>query len=176
MYLALMKPVLFAVLAGLCWGIGEVFTRSVLHSKEIGPFAAIAVRSTVAIPAIWAAYYIAAHVLRSPMEVDGWFAQASGRTWLKLIIGSGLIAGAAAMIFFYAALSLGEVSRIKPIAFALAPATAVVLGWLTLGESLTARKVIALALILAGVVLLTGQSKPKSVQSDPDDQSIRTNS
>ncbi len=171
-----MKPVLLAVLAGLCWGIGEVFTRSVLHSKEIGPFAAIAIRSTVAIPAIWAAYYIAAHVLRSPMEVEGWFTQASARTWFKLIVGSGLIAGAAAMIFFYAALSLGEVSRIKPIAFALAPATAVLLGWLTLGESLTVRKVIALVLILTGVVLLTGQPKAKRAESLPGDQSIRTNS
>jgi len=171
-----MKPVIFAILAGLCWGIGEVFTRSVLHSKEIGPFAAVAVRSTVAIPAIWAAYYIAAHVIKSPMEIEGWLTQASARTWVKLIVGSGLIAGAAAMIFFYAALSLGEVSRIKPIAFALAPATAVLLGWLTLGESLTARKIIALALILAGVILLTGQPKQKITQPEIDDHLTRTNS
>ena len=171
-----MKPVIFAILAGLCLGIGEVFTRSVLHSKEIGPFAAVAVRSTVAIPAIWAAYYIAAHVIKSPMEIEGWLTQASARTWVKLIVGSGLIAGAAAMIFFYAALSLGEVSRIKPIAFALAPATAVLLGWLTLGESLTARKIIALALILTGVILLTGQPKQKTTQPEIDDHLTRTNS
>lgn len=171
-----MKPILLAVLAGLCWGVGEVFTRSVLHSKEIGPFAAVAVRSTVAIPAIWAAYYIAAHVLKSPMEVEGWVHSASARTWLKLVIGSGLIAGAAAMIFFYAALSLGEVSRIKPIAFALAPATAVLLGWLALGETLTLKKAVAVGLILAGVVLLTGQPKARPASETAADQSTRTNS
>lgn len=154
-----MKPILLAVLAGLCWGIGEVFTRSVLHSKEIGPFAAIAVRSTVAIPAIWIAYYIAAHVLKSPTEVQGWFTDASTATWLKLVIGSGLIAGAAAMIFFYAALSMGEISRIKPVAFALAPATAVLIGWLVLGETMTLKKLLAVVLILAGVILLTGQPR-----------------
>ena len=38
-----MQAVLFAVVAGLCWGVGEVFTKSVLHSKQVGPLAAIAV-------------------------------------------------------------------------------------------------------------------------------------
>ncbi len=171
-----MKPIVLAVLAGLCWGIGEVFTRSVLHSKEIGPFAAVAVRSTVALPVIWLAYYIAMNVVKSPMEVQGWLGGTSMATWLKLLIGSGLIAGAAAMIFFYAALSMGEVSRIKPIAFALAPATAVILGWLALGESLTFRKIIAIGLIVAGVVLLTGKAKSPAGAPEEAGQSTRTNS
>lgn len=171
-----MKPIVLAVLAGLCWGIGEVFTRSVLHSKEIGPFAAVAVRSTVALPVIWLAYYIAMNVVKSPMEVHGWFGGASTATWLKLLIGSGLVAGAAAMIFFYAALSMGEVSRIKPVAFALAPATAVILGWLALGESLTVRKVIAIGLIIAGVVMLTGKAKSPADAPEEANQSTRTNS
>jgi Integral membrane protein DUF6. len=59
------------------------------------------------------------------------------------------------MICFYAALNFGEVSRIKPIAFALAPATAVLIGWLALGEPMTARKAAAVALILTGVVMLS---------------------
>ncbi len=171
-----MKPIVLAVLAGLCWGIGEVFTRSVLHSKEIGPFAAVAVRSTVALPVIWLAYYIAMNVVKSPMEVQGWLGGASTATWFKLVIGSGLVAGAAAMIFFYAALSMGEVSRIKPVAFALAPATAVILGWLALGESLTLRKVIAIGLIIAGVVMLTGKAKSPAGALEKADQSTRTNS
>lgn len=171
-----MKPIVLAVLAGLCWGIGEVFTRSVLHSKEIGPFAAVAVRSTVALPVIWLAYYIAMNVVKSPMEVQGWLGGASTATWFKLVIGSGLVAGAAAMIFFYAALSMGEVSRIKPVAFALAPATAVILGWLALGESLTLRKIIAIGLIIAGVVMLTGKAKSPADALEKADQSTRTNS
>lgn len=151
-----MQAILFALGAGLCWGVGEVFTRSVLHTREVGPMAAIAVRSTVALPAIWLAYVVAAHVLALPSEVSGWARGMSAGTWAKLVIGSGLIAGAAAMVCFYAALSLGEVSRVKPVAFAAAPATAVVLGWLVLGEGISARKLIAVGLILAGVVLLTG--------------------
>jgi len=154
-----MKAILLAVAAGLCWGVGEVATRSVLHSKQVGPLAAIAVRSTVALPVIWLAYWVAVSVLRSPAEPAGWATRAEAATWAKLVLGSGLVAGAAAMICFYAALSLGEISRIKPIAFALAPATAVLLGWLVLGEEMSARKGLAVGLIIAGVVLLTFNPK-----------------
>ena len=50
-----MAAIVLAVLAGLAWGIGEVFTKSVLHSKQIGPITAIAVRSSVALPASYPA-------------------------------------------------------------------------------------------------------------------------
>jgi transporter family protein len=147
-----MKPILLAIAAGLCWGVGEVATRSALHSKEVGPFAAVTIRSIVALPLIVLAYLIARRV--SPIEAQR-LADVSGATWAKLIVGSGLVAGAAAMVFFYAALSLGEISRIKPIAFALAPATGVLLGWVLLGEPMTSRKLIGVGIILTGVVVLT---------------------
>ncbi len=147
-----MKAVLFAIAAGLCWGVGEVATRSVLHSGRVGPFAAVAIRSTIALPLIWAAWLVARRF--SDLEARG-FADVDGVAWTKLILGSGLVAGAAAMIFFYAALSIGEISRVKPIAFALAPATGVLLGWLLLGEPMSGRKVGGVALILLGVVVLT---------------------
>ncbi|MBX3403674.1 MAG: EamA family transporter [Phycisphaeraceae bacterium] len=156
-----MPAILLAVAAGLCWGIGELFTKSVLHTHKVGPITAITIRSTVALPVLWLAYVLAVYVLRSPRENAAWFrgveaGGADAATILKLVCGSGLIAGAAAMICFYAALSLGEVSRVKPIAFALAPATAVVLGWLVLKEGMTVQKALGVALILGGVLLLTG--------------------
>lgn len=154
-------PIFLAICAGLCWGIGEVATRAALHTKEIGPFAALAVRSTIALPLIWIAYLTAAHALALPTEPRNWPSTLTTPTWAKLILGSGLVAGAAAMIFFYTALSMAEISRIKPIAFALAPVTAVILGWLLLGESMTPRKAIAVALILVGVILLTGGTHTK---------------
>ena len=51
--------------------------------------------------------------------------------------------------------SLHSVSRVKPIAFGLAPATAVVLGILFLGEGVSVAKIAGLVLVVAGVVLLT---------------------
>lgn len=148
-----MKATLLAVAAGLCWGIGELATKSVLHSGKVGPITAIAVRSTVALPVLWLAYYIA--VPRLKAEPADWL-RADAPILLKLVLGSGLVAGAAAMICFYAALHVGEISRVKPIAFALAPAVAAVLAFVLLGETLTPRKAIGILTILAGVLLLTG--------------------
>lgn len=152
-----MLAIVFAVLAGLCWGVGEVFTKSVLHSRQVGPLAAIAVRSTVALPVLWAVW---AALGRGGDQPPFWRAD-SGVLW-KLILGSGLIAGAGGMACFYLALHFGEVSRVKPIAFALAPAVGVVLAVVTLGEPMTARKLAGLAAIIVGVVLLAapGNSRP----------------
>lgn len=148
-----MNALILAILAGLCWGVGEVFTKSVLHSGKIGPITAIAVRSTVALPVLWIVYLVFVHGRR--MEPANWV-KADWPTLLKLICGSGLIAGAGGMICFYASLHLGEISRIKPIAFSIAPATAVLLGWMILGEPMSWPKACGVVLILAGVVLLTG--------------------
>jgi probable blue pigment (indigoidine) exporter len=149
-----MLPYLYAVLAGLCWGIGEVFTRSVLHSKEVTPLAAIALRSTVALPVLWLVWALA-RASATP-DTPALLERASGGSLWKLVLGSGLLAGAGGMAFFYAALGGAEVSRVKPIAFGLAPATAVLVGWMVLGESLSTPKILGLVCILAGVVLLTG--------------------
>ena len=150
-----MKAVILAILAGLCWGIGEFFTKQVLHTGKVGPLTAIAVRSTVALPVLWLVYLVVVHARAA--EPRAWLQSADPSTLARLVFGSGLTAGAVAMICFYGALHLGPISKVKPIAFALAPVVAVLLGWLVLGESMTPRKVIAVALIVAGVVLLTGE-------------------
>lgn len=59
------------------------------------------------------------------------------------------------MLCFYGALHLGPILRLKPIAFTVAPVVAVLLGWVILGEPMSARKVIAIAMVVGGVVLLT---------------------
>ena len=147
-----MMAYLLAALAGLFWGIGELFTKSVLHTGKVGPITAIAVRSTVALPLLWAAYLVAHRGFKS--EPPGWLS-AGTPTLARLTLGSGVIAGGLAMVCFYVALSMGEISRVKPIAFCLAPATAAVLAWAFLGEPMTAKKAAGIACVLAGVVLLT---------------------
>ena len=160
-----MKPMLFAIAAGLCWGIGEVCTRSALHGGRIGPIGAITVRSLVAIPFLILVFWLMTRGVAG-LRIEPALAEADRATWLKLVLGSGLVAGAMAMIFFYVALSLGEVSVVKPIAFSIAPAVGVLLGWLVLGESMDARKALAVGLILAGVVILTTGGKPAAAAGD----------
>ncbi len=146
-----MKAVFLASTAGLLWGVGEVFTKVVLHTGKIGPITAMAVRSTVALPVIWLTWYLVAH---NSTEPSGW-TKAGAPTLAKLGLGSGLIAGAGGMIFFYLALHAGDISKVKPIAFTVAPTTAVILGWLFLGESMTAQKIVGVMLVIAGVLVLT---------------------
>lgn len=154
-----MKPILFAVAAGVCWGVGEVCTRSALHAGKVGPIGAITVRSLVAIPLLVLVYWLMTRGAAG-LRVEPSVAQADGATWTKLVLGSGVVAGGLAMVCFYTALSLGEVSVVKPIAFSIAPAVGVLLGWLVLGESMDARKVLAVGLIVAGVVVLTTSGRP----------------
>lgn len=148
-----MKAMIFAVLAGVCWGVGEVFTKAVLHTGKVGPLAAIALRSTVALPVLWAVWWWGTRAAK--LEPANWTSAGAG-TLGKLALGSGLIAGAGGMACFYLALSFGEVSRVKPVAFALAPAIGAVLGWLALGETMTLRKAAGVVVILVGVVVLAG--------------------
>ncbi len=157
-----MRAILLAVAAGLCWGIGEVCTKSVLHGHRIGPLTAILARSLLALPVLAVAWYAATHWWQT--EPRAQWRELAFADVLKLVLGSGFVAGGLAMAFFYSALALDDVSRIKPIAFTIAPAVGALLGWLALGEAMTARKAIAIALILAGVVLLTGAGA--AVQAD----------
>ncbi|MEY3026247.1 MAG: hypothetical protein RLZZ238_1144 [Planctomycetota bacterium] len=153
-----MKPVILAIVAGLCWGIGEVCTRSALHSGKFGPISAITIRSLVALPLLLAVYWLMTRGgagLRP--EPSPW--AADGGNWTKVLIGSGVVAGGIAMASFYMALSVGEVSVVKPIAFSVAPAVGVMLGWLVLGESMDMRKGVAVGLIVLGVVVLSTGSR-----------------
>ena len=149
-----LRAILLAIGAGLCWGVGELCTRAVLHTGKVGPLTAIAVRSAVALPVIVLAWVVARYVLGAASEPAD-FLHAGGKNWALLVLGSGLVAGAAAMILFYASLSQGPISLTKPIAFSLAPATAVLLGWLVLREPMTLPKALGVGLILAGVLVLT---------------------
>jgi uncharacterized membrane protein len=152
-----MRAVLFAVIAGLCWGVGEIFTKSALNSRQIGPMGVLLVRALVTVPPAALAYLVAAQLWKT--ETAAWWRDMDASVWLKLIVGSGLMAGFAGVFFFYWGLSLpgGDISRLRPIAFSLAPASAVILGWLALGEAMTLRKGAAVLLIVAGIVLLTGE-------------------
>ena len=156
-----MKALLLAVLAGVFWGTGELCTKMVLHTGRIGPITAIAVRSAVALPLLWIAYAVASRGFGA--EPRGWWHSLAGEDWARLLLGSGVVAGAAGMICFYTALHLGEISLVKPVAFTVAPAVAVLLGWAILGEPISIRKGIAVAMILAGVVLLAGERSRAAV-------------
>lgn len=155
-----MTAIVFAVLAGLAWGVGELCAKSALKSHEVGPLTAIAVRTTVALPVVWAIWFAAVRGWLEPLGIQAVrepaiLGSASAATWWKLLLGAGVGAGALGIGFFYLGLAAGDVSRVKPVAFALAPTFAAVGAFLVLGEALSVKKVLGLLLVLAGIVVLT---------------------
>lgn len=157
-----MKAILFAILAGLCWGVGEIFTKGALNSKAVGPMTALLVRAAITLPPCIVAYLLAMYVWRN--EPVNWIKEAPASVWLKLILGSGLLAGFLGVFFFYTGLAQpgGDISLLRPIAFGLAPATAVLLGWIMLGERMTLTKGVACALIIGGIVMLGAEHSAKA--------------
>ena len=153
----MLPSIILAIVAGLCWGIGEVCSKWVLSSHQIGPITAITLRSTIALPILWAVYLVTVHVRHDTTE--GAIGNLQRPQWLALICGSGLLAGALAMIFFYMSMKGAPISVVKPIAFTLSPAVAVLLGWAVLKEGMTPVKGCAVSLILLGVILLTVGAK-----------------
>jgi uncharacterized membrane protein len=115
------------------------------------------VRTGLALPPALLAYWIAYSLVRS--EPQAWW-QSDTRTLLLLTLGSALMAGFGGVFFFYLGMDAGNITIVKPIAFTLAPAIAVLLGWLVLGESMPAQKAIGIGLILAGVIVLTTSRAP----------------
>lgn len=160
-----MHAILCAVLAGLCWGVGEIFTKSAINTREIGPLGATLIRAAVTLP-LAVLGFIVAFNLKQFHEPAFWRGMntPSGSTWAKLILGSGVLAGFGGVFFFYLGLSLpgGDISKLRPIAFALAPAVAVFLGWWFLGESMSIRKFAAVVLIVVGIGMLAGAGKKPS--------------
>jgi uncharacterized membrane protein len=146
-----MKAVIFAVLAGVCWGLGELFTKSVLNSGRVGPMTVLLVRTAAALPPALLVYVLFYHALRT--EPQQWW-RADTPVLMKLVLGSALLAGFGGVFFFYLGLSHGGISVVKPIAFTVGPAIAVLLAWLVLREQMNMPKAIGIVMVLVGVVLI----------------------
>jgi uncharacterized membrane protein len=152
-----MRAIIFAVLAGLCWGVGEIFTKWAINTGRVGPFTVLFLRACVTVVPALIACFIATRIAKT--EPAEWWKTMTPSVWAMVIGGSGLLAGFLGVFFFYWGLGSpgGDISIIRPIAFALSPATAVLLGWLVLDEGMTVRKAISVVLIVVGIALLAGE-------------------
>lgn len=156
-----MYAILCAILAGLCWGVGEIFTKAAINTKEIGPLGAALMRAGVTLPLALLGFLVVQAIFKTE---PAFWREMKPATWAKVIIGSGVLAGFSGVFFFYLGLSLpgGDISKLRPIAFALAPTVAVFLGWWYLGEAMTIKKLVAVVLIVVGIGLLAGVGKIKT--------------
>ncbi len=161
-----MQAILFSLLAGLCWGVGEFFTKQVMMSGKVGPFAVIMVRIVLAAPIAIAAYLIAANF--SKMEVKEWWMM-PGDIKFKLLFGSTLLASFGGVAFFYLGLKYGDISVVVPIAMGLSPVVGAFLGWWILQESMPSMKAAGIGLMVAGLAMVAvgGRSPSQSNGAPP---------
>ncbi|OPX87352.1 MAG: EamA-like transporter family protein [Pelotomaculum sp. PtaB.Bin104] len=137
-----MKPLFFALLAMLCWGIGPIFSK--LGLIKVEPFTALTIR-TVAVAGVMILAGLFSGKLSNVAQVN-WRAA-------SFIIAEGILAALLGQLAYYYAIKGGEVSLVSPLAAAF-PLITVLLAFLFLGESLSVPKVIGALLIVTGVIVI----------------------
>ena len=139
-----MKAQLLALLTAMAWGIGGYFEKKGLHQGHLSPQVGITLRTVTAL------------IVLAAVSLPQWktIPQAGARPLLYMIIGGGLLAGAAGMLCFYAALKGAPLGKVMPIAFT-APLFGALMGVAFGGEALSARIAVGMLLTIGGIVVLT---------------------
>lgn len=139
-----MKPEVLALLTAAAWGVGGYFEKKGLHQGHLSPQVGITLRTGVALVILAS---ISAPQLRS-------IAHAGPRALTMMILGGGVVAGAAGMLCFYAAIKGAPLTRVMPIAFT-SPLFGALMGVLIGGETLTLKTILGILMSVGGIVLLT---------------------
>lgn len=139
-----MKPEVFALLTAICWGVGGYFEKKGLQLGNLSPTMGITLRTLTAV------------IILGIASFPQWknLPQAGPKALLYMIIGGGVVAGAAGMLCFYTALKGAPLNRVMPIAFT-SPLFGAIMGILLAGEPLTWRTGLGILLTIGGIVLLT---------------------
>lgn len=139
-----MRPQLFALLTAIAWGVGGYFEKKGLHLGNLSPQMGITIRTFVAL------------ILLGIISYPYWktVPQAGPKALLYMIIGGGVVAGAAGMTFFYVAIKGAPLSRVMPIAFT-SPLFGALMGIIFSGEPVTLKSILGMVMTVGGIILLT---------------------
>lgn len=138
--------ILYAVLAGIAWGVGGFFEKAGLKEIGLPPIVGIALRTAVAL------------IILGLLSIPAWQAinrSAGIKSWLMIIIGGGIIAGSLGMWCFYSSLSLSDNLGITlAIAFAFSPIAGTVTGLLKGNQHMDLKTGLGLISIVFGIILI----------------------
>lgn len=139
-----MKPQIFALMAAICWGVGGYFEKKGLHLGNLSPTMGITLRTLIAF------------ILLAAVSFPQWktLPHAGSKAILYMVIGGGVVAGAAGMLCFYTAIKGAPLSRVMPIAFT-SPLFGALMGLILGGEPLTLKTILGMLLTISGIILLT---------------------
>lgn len=142
------------VLASLCWAAGSIYAR---HTK-LPPFPLQA--TSMQMLAGGACLLVAGLVTGELGRVDVSAVSARSLAAFLYLIGFGSIIGYSAYVWL---LRVSSPARVSTYAY-VNPIVAVLLGWALANEPLTARMLLAAAVIVAGVALIT---MPQRTRAEP---------
>lgn len=139
-----MKPEYFALLTAICWGVGGYFEKKGLHLGNLSPTMGITLRTATAL------------IILGIASFPQWknVPQAGPKALLYMIVGGGVVAGAAGMLCFYTALKGAPLTRVMPIAFT-SPLFGALMGIVLAGEPLTWKTVLGMVMTIGGIIILT---------------------
>lgn len=139
-----MKPQLFALLTAIAWGVGGYFEKKGLHLGNLSPQLGITIRTAVAF------------LILGVVSFSEWkqIPSAGTRALLYMVIGGGVVAGAAGMLCFYTAIKGAPLGKVMPIAFT-SPLFGALMGLWLGGEAFSLKTAIGIVLTIAGIVVLT---------------------
>jgi len=139
-----MKPQLLALCTAIAWGGGGYFEKKGLHMGNLSPQMGITIRTAIAL------------IILGTVSFPYWktIPQAGPKALLYMVIGGGVVAGAAGMLCFYAAIKGAPLGKVMPIAFT-SPLFSVLMGIMIGGEPLALKNIVGMLLTVGGIILLT---------------------
>jgi len=144
--------ILYAIIAGVAWGIGGYFEKAGLRAMGIPPIAGITLRTAVAV------------IVLGLISIPAWKSVASPsdtQAWMMIVIGGGIVAGSLGMWSFYTALSTSENLGVTlALAFACSPLAGTVFGLIRGDQHIDVRIGLGLTAIIIGIVLLQLSHQP----------------
>lgn len=154
----------FAILTGLCWGIGSYFGKKGMKKAEISPFVGITIRTfTSLIILIIAIFSLGPTLLDSHFFAElGWILKNEWGQFILILLFEGIIAGFLGMLLYYFALRKGDITLVMPLAFT-SPFWGTILALIWRTEQLTDNRLMGLLLIVYGIAFTTSVNLRKPV-------------
>ncbi len=150
-----MRPYLiYAMIAGICWGVGGYYEKAGLRELGLPPIAGITVRTAVAL------------VILGLLSIPAWNSltdSANVPAWLMIIVGGGIVAGSLGMWSFYSSLATSENLGVTlAIAFSFSPIAGTLMGLVKGNQPMDMKMGLGLVAITIGILLLQLSHKPQS--------------
>jgi len=144
--------IIYAVLAGVAWGLGGFFEKTGLQALKLPAIAGITLRTLIALVILGTLSIPAWKQIENPDNI---------KAWLMVAIGGGVIAGSLGMWSFYSSLSLTENLGVTlAIAFAFSPIAGTVTGLIAGTQKIDLKIGLGLMAIVFGIVLIQLAHRP----------------